>query len=67
MTNLTDLTITEAAEKLAKGEISSVELTKAHIDEMAKSRVLNAFITETPERALSDAENPINAAPMAKV
>ena len=56
MTNLTDLTIAEAAEKLAKKEISSVELTKAHLDEMAGSRKLNAFITETPERALSDAE-----------
>lgn len=56
MTNLTDLTITEAAEKLAKKEVSSVELTKAHLDEMANARVLNAFITETPERALEDAE-----------
>ena len=56
MTNLTDLTIGEAAEKLAKKEISSVELTKAHLDEMANARKLNAFITETPERALSDAE-----------
>ena len=56
MTNLTDLTITEAAEKLAKGEISSVELTQAHLDEMAKARVLNAYITETPERALEDAK-----------
>ena len=56
MTNLTDLTITEAAEKLAKEEISSVELTKAHLDEMAGARKLNAFITETAERALSDAE-----------
>jgi len=56
MTNLTDLTITEAAEKLAKKEVSSVELTKAHLNEMANARVLNAFITETPERALEDAE-----------
>ena len=56
MTNLTDLTIGEAAEKLANKEISSVELTKAHLDEMANARILNAFITETPERALSDAE-----------
>ncbi len=56
MTNLTDLTITEAAEKLANKEISSVELTKAHLDEMANAHVLNAFITETPERALEDAQ-----------
>ena len=45
MTNLTDLTITEAAEKLANKEISSVELTLAHLDEMAGARKLNAFIT----------------------
>ncbi len=56
MTNLTDLTITEAAEKLAKGEISSMELTQAHLDEMIGARKLNAFITETPERALADAK-----------
>ena len=28
----------------------------AAVDEMANARALNAFITETPERALSDAE-----------
>ena len=56
MTDLTDLTIGEAAEKLACKEISSVELTKAHLAEMENARILNAFITETPERALSDAE-----------
>ena len=41
MTNLTDLTIAEAAEKLANKEITSVELTKAHLDEMANARILN--------------------------
>ncbi|MGN0920063.1 MAG: Asp-tRNA(Asn)/Glu-tRNA(Gln) amidotransferase subunit GatA [Alphaproteobacteria bacterium] len=56
MTNLTDLTITEAAEQLAKKEISAVELTRAHLDEMASAKKLNAYITETPERALADAQ-----------
>lgn len=55
MTDLINLSITEALSLLQKKEISSVELTKAHLDEMATGRVLNAFITETPERALDDA------------
>ncbi|MBR4926692.1 MAG: Asp-tRNA(Asn)/Glu-tRNA(Gln) amidotransferase subunit GatA [Alphaproteobacteria bacterium] len=56
MTDLINLTISEAADLLAKKEISSVELTKAHLSEMEKGRVLNAFITETPDRAMADAE-----------
>ena len=56
MTDLINLHISEAADLLAKKEISSVELTQAHLSEMEKGRVLNAFITETPERALADAE-----------
>ena len=56
MTDLINLHISEAADLLAKKEISSVELTKAHLAEMEKGRVLNAFITETPERAMADAE-----------
>lgn len=56
MTDLINLTLTSAKAALDKKEISSVELTKAHLNEMARGRVLNAFITETPERALDDAE-----------
>lgn len=56
MTDLINLHISEAADLLAKKEISSVELTKAHLAEMEKGRILNAFITETPERAMTDAE-----------
>jgi aspartyl-tRNA(Asn)/glutamyl-tRNA(Gln) amidotransferase subunit A len=48
----TDLTIAAALAGLAKGEYSSRELTEAHLSAMAAGRVLNAFITETPERAL---------------
>ncbi|MDY6408045.1 MAG: Asp-tRNA(Asn)/Glu-tRNA(Gln) amidotransferase subunit GatA [Pseudomonadota bacterium] len=55
MTDLINLHISEALELLDKKEISSVELTKAHLAEMEKARFLNAYITETPERALSDA------------
>ena len=56
MTNLTDLTIAEARDLLAKGETSAVELAQAHLDAMAAHRDLNAFITETPELAIKRAE-----------
>ncbi len=55
MTNLTHLTITEARRRLAKGEITAVELTRAHTEAMAAKRGLNAFITETPDLALEQA------------
>ncbi|MDE0059079.1 MAG: Asp-tRNA(Asn)/Glu-tRNA(Gln) amidotransferase subunit GatA [Defluviicoccus sp.] len=53
---LTDLTIEAARDLLAGGEISARELAEAHIEAIAGARHLNAFITETPERALADAE-----------
>ena len=52
MPGLTDLTITGALAGLAKGEYSSRELTQAHLSAMEAARALNAFITETPERAI---------------
>lgn len=56
MSDLVNLTISEALDLLNKGEISSVDLTKAHLEEMAKGRMLNAYITETPELALAQAK-----------
>jgi aspartyl-tRNA(Asn)/glutamyl-tRNA(Gln) amidotransferase subunit A len=56
MAELTELTLTEARDGLKNKEFSSKELTQAHIDAMARGRTLNAFITETPEPALKDAE-----------
>ena len=52
MSELTNLTIAGARDLLAKGEISSKELTEAHIAAVEAARPLNAFITETPEKAL---------------
>ena len=52
MPALTDLTIAGALAGLTKGEFSSRELTEAHLSAMAAGRALNAFITETPERAI---------------
>ncbi len=55
MTDLTHLTIAGALEGLKKKEFTSVELTQAHIDAMSGARDLNAFIVETPEKALEQA------------
>ena len=55
MTQLNELTISQAQEKLEAGEISAVELTQSCLDAMAANRDLNAFITETPELALERA------------
>ena len=56
MSDLTHLTIEEALDGLKKKDFSAVELTKAHIDAMEGARGLNAFIVETPEIALKQAE-----------
>lgn len=56
MTDLIDLEINQALDLLNKKEISSVELTKAYLQEMEKGRVLNAYITETPDIALAKAK-----------
>ena len=56
MTALTDLTLADARDALAAGDVSARELAEAHIAAMDSARNLNAFITETPERALADAD-----------
>ena len=56
MTCLTGLTIAHARERLAEGDISSEELTRAHLEAMEARRDLNAYITETPELALERAK-----------
>jgi aspartyl-tRNA(Asn)/glutamyl-tRNA(Gln) amidotransferase subunit A len=53
LTELTDLSLAEARSGLAAKKFSAVELAKAHVDAVEKARVLNAFIVETPERALA--------------
>ena len=56
MSNLTELTISDAIDGLNSKKFSSVELTKAHFERMANFRELNAYIVETPELALAQAE-----------
>ena len=53
MSELTELTVTQALSGLAKGSFSSHELTEAHIAVMEANRGLNAYVTETPEKALA--------------
>jgi len=55
MTALTDLTITRAREGLRKKEFSARELAQAHIAAVEAARPLNAYLVETPERALETA------------
>ncbi|MCF8477881.1 MAG: Asp-tRNA(Asn)/Glu-tRNA(Gln) amidotransferase subunit GatA [Pseudolabrys sp.] len=56
MTELTALTLAEARDRLRKKDLSAVELAKAHGAAIEKARALNAFVLETPERALEMAK-----------
>ena len=56
MSDLVKLTVTQAKKALDDKKISSVELTKAYIAEMEKNRNLNAYVLETPDIALKQAE-----------
>ena len=54
MSALTDLTLAAARDGLRRRDFSARELTAAHLDAIeALNPRLNAFITETPEQALS--------------
>jgi aspartyl-tRNA(Asn)/glutamyl-tRNA(Gln) amidotransferase subunit A len=52
MTKLNELKISEALDGMEKREFTSVELTQACVTAMDQTRELNAFIVETPEKAL---------------
>ena len=52
MSGLTDLTLRAALDGLAAGTFSSEELTRAHVEAVEAARPLNAYILETPEKAL---------------
>jgi aspartyl-tRNA(Asn)/glutamyl-tRNA(Gln) amidotransferase subunit A len=56
MTELTDLTLSEAVDQLRRGEISSLELTQAFLRRIETIEPqIHAFITLTPETALVQA------------
>ncbi|MCW2282665.1 aspartyl-tRNA(Asn)/glutamyl-tRNA(Gln) amidotransferase subunit A [Rhodoblastus acidophilus] len=56
MTDLTRLTLAQARDGLKAKEFTSVELTQAHVDAVARAKSLNAYIVETPEKALDMAK-----------
>lgn len=56
MTQLTHLTIAEALDGLSKKEFTAKEITQEHITAVEGARDLNAFIVETPEIAIKQAE-----------
>lgn len=58
MTLLTGLSITETLQKLDAGELTSVELTHAYLDQIdVQDDLLKTFLTLTRERALQQAEH----------
>jgi len=52
----TDFTLADAREAVRAKKISSRELTQAFVTAIAGARTLNAFVTETPEKALAMAD-----------
>jgi len=56
MSALTSLTLKAALDGLAAKSFSSVELTQAHVEAVEAARSLNAFVLETPERAIEMAK-----------
>jgi aspartyl-tRNA(Asn)/glutamyl-tRNA(Gln) amidotransferase subunit A len=53
MTELSDLTIAQARDALARRQFTAVELTRSYLDAMQRARRLNCYVVETPERALA--------------
>ena len=53
MTELTSLTIAEIRDGLSARRFSALELTEAYLKAMGEARALNAYIVETPEKALA--------------
>ena len=51
MAALTDLTLADLSAVMARKEASAVEVADAHLKKLDEHRALNAFITETPEKA----------------
>jgi aspartyl-tRNA(Asn)/glutamyl-tRNA(Gln) amidotransferase subunit A len=52
MSELTSLTLKAALDGLASKSFSSVEITQAHVEAVEAARALNAYVLETPEKAL---------------
>src|ERR1700761_425864 len=56
MSPLTSLTLKAALDGLADKSFSSVEITQAHVEAVEAARALNAYVLETPEKAIEMAK-----------
>ncbi len=56
LSDLTDLTLAEAVRLLSNKQLSSEELTLAHIEAVAAAKPLNAYVLELPESAVKAAK-----------
>jgi len=56
LTDLTSLTLAEGRDRLKSRAISSVEITKAHLEAIERAKGLNAFVAITAHKALQMAE-----------
>jgi aspartyl-tRNA(Asn)/glutamyl-tRNA(Gln) amidotransferase subunit A len=56
MSELTGLTLKDALDGLAAKRFSSEELTLAHVEAVEAARALNAYVLETPDRAVEMAK-----------
>ena len=56
MSDLNKMTLADARNNLRAGEITSVELTEACLSEIEGSGTLNAFVHNTPEIAMDQAQ-----------
>ena len=52
MSQLTDMTLAQMRDGLRNKEFSAHDLAEAHLTGMKASRVLNAFLVETGDKAL---------------
>ncbi|MBW0002378.1 MAG: Asp-tRNA(Asn)/Glu-tRNA(Gln) amidotransferase subunit GatA [Hyphomicrobiales bacterium] len=55
MTELIELSLAEARDGLEAKRFSASELVRAHISAVERARLLNAYVLETPEKALAQA------------
>jgi aspartyl-tRNA(Asn)/glutamyl-tRNA(Gln) amidotransferase subunit A len=52
MAAFTDLTLKAAIDGLSKGDFTAEELTRAHVEAIEAARPLNAYVLETPDKAV---------------
>ena len=56
MSDITKLTISQTLTGLKNKQFSATELTKSYLQDMENKRNFNAYVLETPEQALAQAQ-----------